>query len=468
MHGSDGPLHITGDAHRGKRSEDAFLEAAAELGYPVIDDLHDTKDALGFERESKTVTADGKRHDAATAYVHPLVNDGQHPNLHVLCESKVNRVLFDDDKRAIGVEYMPNTDYFVIAPSTEHQPRTTVRARKMVIVTAGALGSSLILNARGSASAKVPVIEDLPSVGTNYQDHNLFWSFYKTDFAPEESLDALWSGRMPPEEAAAKGLMTCRGCDVHGKLRPSDAEVEDLGAEFAKHWKEEYSEIPGKPLMMMATVAAFLGDPSLVPEGSYYGVGSYTAYPRSRGHVHISGPNWDDPADFETGFLTDEHDLDLKKCVWAYKLMREVARRTSFYRGELPIGHPAFATDSDAALLDLDKSLGASGKPIKNIAYTAEDDRAIEQFIREHVSTTWHSLGTCALAPRERGGVVDDELNVYGVRALKVVDLSIPPKNVGANTQITAYTIGEKGADIILKELGIKVKQGSGQLNGHA
>jgi alcohol oxidase len=48
---------------------------------------------------------DGKRQDAASTYVHPLLNDGKHPGLHVLCESKVNKVLFDDEKRAVGVEY---------------------------------------------------------------------------------------------------------------------------------------------------------------------------------------------------------------------------------------------------------------------------------------------------------------------------------------------------------------------------
>lgn len=60
--------------------------------------------------------------------------------------------------------------------------------------------------------------------------------------------------------------------------------------------------------------------------------------------------------------------------------------------------------------------------------------------VKRHVETTWHSLGTCSMAPREgssiakHGGVVDERLNVHGVKGLKVCDLSICPDNVGCNT----------------------------------
>ena len=60
------------------------------------------------------------------------------------------------------------------------------------------------------------------------------------------------------------------------------------------------------------------------------------------------------------------------------------------------------------------------------------------------------------MKPRERGGVVDSRLNVYGVQRLKVADLSIPPSNVAANTYSTALVIGEKAAVIIAEELSIK------------
>jgi alcohol oxidase len=58
---------------------------------------------------------------------------------------------------------------------------------------------------------------------------------------------------------------------------------------------------------------------------------------------------------------------------------------------------------------------------------------------------------------REKGGVVDKDLNVFKTVALKVADLSIVPENVGANTNNTALVVGEKAAVIIGNELGIKV-----------
>lgn len=145
--------------------------------------------------------------------------------------------------------------------------------------------------------------------------------------------------------------------------------------------------------------------------------------------------------------------MDLKKHVWAYKTSRELVRRMGIYRGELPSGHPSFPAGSPAAAQPIADGPVPADAP--RIQYTAEDDRAIEKAVREIVGTTWHSLGTAKMAPRERMGVVDAALDVYGVTGLKVADLSVPPENVGANTNNTALMIGEKAADIIQKELGI-------------
>ena len=68
-----------------------------------------------------------------------------------------------------------------------------------------------------------------------------------------------------------------------------------------------------------------------------------------------------------------------------------------------------------------------ASKVHEDIKYTAEDDKAIDDWVSDHVETTWHSLGTCAMKPREQGGVVDNRLNVYGTENLKCVDLSICP-----------------------------------------
>lgn len=121
------------------------------------------------------------------------------------------------------------------------------------------------------------------------------------------------------------------------------------------------------------------------------------------------------------------------------------------YRGEIAAAHPPFSNDSAAAPISIDEPL----TNVTNIQYTAEDDAIIEQWARENVGTTWHSLGTCAMAPFENGGVVDANLGVYGVQRLKIADLSIVPQNVAANTANTAMVIGEKAADIFIKELSL-------------
>ena len=166
--------------------------------------------------------------------------------------------------------------------------------------------------------------------------------------------------------------------------------------------------------------------------------------------MHITGPKLDDPLDFDVGFFNDAHDIDLKKQIWAYKKQREIVRRASYYRGELAAGHPKFSEGSAAAVSETSGPL----KDVKDLEYSKEDDAAIEQWLRENVNTTWHSMATCKMAPREQDGVVDANLNVYGVQGLKLADLSIAPENVGANTNNTALAIGEKAAEIILAELG--------------
>jgi len=224
-----------------------------------------------------------------------------------------------------------------------------------------------------------------------------------------------------------------------------------MGPEFKKDWDKFFANYPTRPLMLCGVVNAFLADPSLVEPGQYMTMGTYTAYPFSRGSIHItSKEDVINGYDFDTGFLNAPSDLT--KQVWAYKMSREIARRLPYYQGELELGHPKFPEGSRAALQS-----GSLGDNVQDIEYSAEDDKAIEDWVRGNLNTTWHSLGTCAMKERSKGGVVDGSLNVYGTQGLKVADLSMVPENVGANTNNTALTVGEKAADIIGKELGIQV-----------
>lgn len=197
---------------------------------------------------------------------------------------------------------------------------------------------------------------------------------------------------------------------------------------------------------------SYTGDPSALPVGQYISISCFTTYPFSRGHVHITGPSLDDRLDFETGFFADVGDNDIKKHIWVYKKQREIIRRMQLYRGEVAISHPPFPAGSQAACIEIDAPL----TNVQDIQYSAEDEAMLEKWLRERVETTWHSLGTCKMAPREKMGVVDANLGVYGVGRLKIADLSIAPENVAANTNNTALAIGEKAADIFIQELGLR------------
>ncbi|KAL3427539.1 alcohol dehydrogenase [Phlyctema vagabunda] len=458
-HGHDGPIHISDGGYRAK-SEDQFMETVTKMGHKEIVDLQDLEQCGGFSKWHRYISPEGKRQDSAHRYVHPLVENGQQSNLYLLVESKVIRVLFDESSppRAIGIEYKPNPGAQP-SISLSKPVHKTVKANKLVVVTAGALGTPQILERSGVGNPEllkkldIPVVADVPGVGENYQDHHLVLYPYKSNLAPDQTLDGILSGRKDFVKALEEKdpILGWNGVDVCAKLRPSDAEIAKLGPEFQKDWDRDFAGIPSKPLMLCGVVSAFLADPSLVEPGQYFTMGTYTAYPYSRGSIHITDKeNVVDGYDFDAGFLS--HPSDLKKQLWAYKMSREISRRLPYYRGELELGHPKFKAGSKARLVD-----GPDPNTHADIEYSAEDDAAIVDWIRGNLNTTWHSLGTCAMRARAKGGVVDADLNVYGTQGLKVADLSMVPENVGANTNNTALVVGEKAAIIIGNELGIKV-----------
>ncbi|KAI0971999.1 alcohol oxidase-like protein [Xylaria arbuscula] len=415
-HGDSGPVHISRGTYSAPRSEDAFI-----------------------------------RQDTAHTYLHPRLQNGNYPNLHVLVESRVIRVLFDDDKRAVGIEFQPSAN---VGPDGIQ----SIRARQ-VIVPCGALGTPSVLERSGVGNeqilgrAGIDVVADVPGVGENYSDHQLVVYPYRSSLLPEETVDGLVAGRVDPTEIirTQNPVLGWNAMDITCKLRPSEADVVGFGPQLLEKWNHDFRINPNKPMALMSLISTFPGDHGTISPGQYFAVSAFTVYPYSRGHIHISGSGLDD-LDFKTGFFSDSDQVDIKKCAWAYKKQREIVRRMDVYRGELALGHPPFDANSKAACVELDGPLGTD---IKDIEYTPEDDAVLEQWLRENVNTTWHSLGTCKMAPREVMGVVDANLSVYGVKGLKVADLSIPPLNVAVNTNNTAIAVGEKAADIFIWELGL-------------
>ncbi|CAH7684798.1 GMC oxidoreductase-domain-containing protein [Phakopsora pachyrhizi] len=458
-HGFNGPVHISSGTFRSSRVEEDFIRAAELMGFPEAKDLQNLTTANACERSLRYISPDGIRQDTAHCYLHPLLRDGEHQNLHLLTESRVIRVLLDKNRRAVGVEYSPNPEFQL--ESTEVAKKHIARARKLVIVSCGALGTPSVLERSGVGSsevldrASVPVIVDLPGVGSNYQDHHGALVPYHTNLNPQETQDRYRTGDVDLKNALLEKdpQLGWNSVEVALKARPTDYEICRLGPSFQAAWDKDFKNSPTKPMMLSALGACLFGEagPS-ISLGQYVTLGQYKAYPYSRGSIHITGPEIFDKVNFEVGYLDDPEGNDLKAHVWFYKKSREIMRRARFYRGEVKNRHPNFPLGSRAAC-----TKGVAPKEpiseIKDLEYSEEDDVAIESYFRENIITYWHASGTAKMAPREEGGVVDQDLNVYGLSGIKVIDLSIIPKNVGANTNNTAIAVGEKGAEIVINYL---------------
>ncbi|KAK4049052.1 hypothetical protein OIV83_004414 [Microbotryomycetes sp. JL201] len=474
LHGNSGPLHVSEGGYRSALA-DEFLEATKKCyDVPYTDDLQDFKTGHGVTKWQKWINPKtGRRSDAANGYVHPVVE--KQDNLHVICESRTVRVLFDDSTppRAIGVEYCANP--LATAPLNPEQPPKadkieTMKARKYVVVSAGALGTPGVLERSGVGNkeilkkAGVECKVELDGVGAEYQDHQLALGIVMLDDNADTADEYLRGNpevhaKVGPQWAeTGKGLVATNHIDAGMKMRPTEDELDQMEAYspgFKEMYNRDYRDKPDKPLMFGGLVSTFLGDHSLLPPGKRFGMlGAFSEYPLSRGSVHITSSDPFAAPDFDAGFCKEQHDV--APHIWAWKVLREIARRMPSYRGEL--AGPEFPEGSAAKCLNEEEAIALtkSGN-IKDIEYTKEDDAAIEKWVRQNIGTTWHSMATCPMKPKEKGGVVDKRLNVYGTQGLKLADLSICPSNMGSNTYSVALTVGEKAAVLLGEDLGIKV-----------
>ncbi|OCH90856.1 alcohol oxidase [Obba rivulosa] len=456
-HGYEGPLKVSYGGLYSNIGKD-FLDIAAQYDKTRgrTDDPNSLLEINAYGRWQKWIDAKtGKRSDTAHHYVY---NQSHQRNLHVKTGYLVKRVIFENN-RAVGVEYIPNVRF---QPDASLEP-LIARASKLVVLSAGTFGSPAILERSGIGAAAVleqaGVAQrvDLPGVGENYQDHQVIFAPF---CASEESATLDGIVRSEPEEVEkwsaqwaqdGQGLMASNALDAGVKIRPSPEELKAVGPDFAPRWQEYFADAPDKPIMWLGPISVFTGDPSIAPARKYFGIGYFVEYPASIGHVHItSGEDVNAPADFDPAYLTGTGDLAIMN--YGYKRAREFARRMPAYRGEFTPMHPAFPEGSTVVC-----KMGAMPVAVDapDLEYTPEEERAIEEYTRQFVGTAWHSLGTCAMKSRDKGGVVDPKLNVYGVEGLKVADLSVAPSNVSANTYSTAVLIGEKAAVTIAEELGL-------------
>ncbi|KAF7327926.1 GMC-OxRdtase-N domain-containing protein [Mycena kentingensis (nom. inval.)] len=462
-HGSSGPLKISTVRNTSEMQIDIarqFMEVAAKRDK----EREYTADANDFSADSINKYApwsrymspeNGHRSDTAHHYIyHPNL-----PNVEILTHARVQRVIFEGD-RAVGIEYISHHP-----DANNNEQVHTVKASKQIVVSGGAFGSPAILERSGIGSSDIlkaldiKQVVDLPGVGENYNDHNVIIPPYRTTL-DETTLDDMFYGKgevLQPHVDRfmkdGKGLMAHNAIESGIKIRPNAADLEVLGPSFKNRWQEFFANQPDKPVMWIGTLVAYTGkSPAEVyPAHKHFGVGYYTEYPASIGRTHITSVDPFAALAIEPGFLDKEEDVAVLR--WSYKWSREMARRMPAFRGESVPDHPSFPADSSAAT---GPAIGPVPIDAPDLVYSAADDAAIDEYHRAVVGTTWHSLGTCAMKPRAQNGVVDSRLNVYGVKGLKVADLSIAPTNVGANTYNSAIVVGEKAAVILAEELGIE------------
>ncbi|KAF7558149.1 hypothetical protein G7Z17_g160 [Cylindrodendrum hubeiense] len=480
IHGFEGPIKVSFGNYQYPIKDD-FLRATETQGIPRVDDLQDLVTGHGSEQWLKWINRDtGRRSDSAHAYIHST--RAVHDNLYLATNTKVDKVILENG-RAVGVQCVP------VKPLAPGQNQTrTFRARKQIVVSGGTLSSPLILQRSGIGSpetlkaAGVNCLVNLPGVGKNFQDHYLHFSVYRAK--PEtESFDDFVRG----DPAVQKRV----------KVRPTQEELREFETwptpHFKDGWKSYFENKPDKPVMHYSVIAGWFGDHMLMPPGKFFTMFNFLEYPFSRGSTHIKSADPYEVPDFDTGFMNDERDM--VPMVWGYIKARETARRMDAYAGEVENMHPFFDHDSPARAHDMDlqttkqyalpgnltagighgswsnmlpEAENRAGTNIlssnkvnsrEELKYSSKDIKAVEEWVKRHVESTWHSLGTCSMAPRNgnsivKEGVLDERLNVHGVKGLKVADLSICPDNVGCNTYSTALLIGEKAAMLVAEDLG--------------
>lgn len=260
MHGRSGPIHVSRGTYNSTRIEDEFIASASKLGWREVPDVQDLKSINAVSRAQRYISPDGKRQDAATCYLHPRLQDGKHPNLHVLVESQILRIIFDENKTATGVEYRPNP---LFHPDDAGAIRT-IKARKLVIAATGACATPSLLERSGVGNPKVleaagvSVVADVTGVGEGYEDHHLLGYPYHSSLGPDDTLDRLVFGRQAsPEDLIKSGdkMLGSNAQEVQAKIRPTEAEVAALGPEFKEAFDKEFKDYPDKPMVVLTAIA---------------------------------------------------------------------------------------------------------------------------------------------------------------------------------------------------------------------
>ena len=395
--GTEGLLPIT-DCDWRHPLCDAFIEGAATLGLPSHIDYNaaSQKGAGYYQRWIQK----GRRVSAARAFLKPARRHAQ-ARLEVRTRAQVTKILFEG-KRAVGVQYQT-------APGT---PPETVRAKREVILSAGAANTPKLLQLSGIGPQSVldelgiPVFHRLEGVGENFHDHFMVRSVVRV-----KNVETINS--------------TARGIKLLGEMfkwavgRPSVLAISpSVAFGFASSrpdLKEPDLQLHFSPGSYAAGIAGKLDDfPGMT-------LGFYQQRPQSVGHVRARSKDPFELPRIQPNYLTDTSDK------------RTVIDGLRFARAVL---HSAPL----AKYCEVDDFPPAS----------AQSDDELLACARERGGTAWHFMGTCKMGPAaDPLSVVDADLRVHGLEGLRVVDASVMPAMPSGNTGAPTMMIAEKAADLI-------------------
>jgi len=373
--GSGGPIHIRrpNDPHP---TAPAFIDAARQMGMPILDDVNGPmRPGAGYI--NMNIAADGTRVSAARAFLHPALS---RPNLTLLLNTDVVKLNFKGT-RCVGVKVMTNGVVNDIA------------ADKEVILAAGTINSPRLLMLSGVGEAKtlrsfgIDVVEDLPGVGENLQDHVLV-----------SGVVFNYKGKMPDRPAGSNA--------VEAEAYLSSGLSGDTDISLVLH------QLP----VVTPEVAARFGTPS--PDS--FTIAPALVQPTSKGAVRLASNNFQHGAVIEGNYLGT--DQDFEAVVRAIEAARELGSQHAFdslRESELIPGPNASAED-------------------------------IRELTRLASASFGHGVGTCKIGS-DRLAVVDPELRVHGILGLRVADASVMPLIItGPGTNASTHMVAGRAAQLIL------------------
>jgi len=368
--GTSGPQRITNAGwHNPNPSSRAFIEACVELGHPELKDFN-SGEMLGAGWHHIDV-ADGERQGALAAYLTPVLG---RPNLTLRTSAQATRVLIENGT-CTGVEYATGDGL------------SQARARREVIVTAGAIESPKLLLLSGIGSAAqcrqfgIPVVVDLPGVGENFHNHVLTAIIAET----RETVPP------PTQNISESALFTTS--------RPG-LPAPDLQIAFV-HVHVPIDVIPDRVAPNAVSVL-----PGVVR-------------PASRGWVRLASADPLAKPLINPNYLGDSSDLE--RLVQSVKLSREILATSAM--------RPWNARELS---------------PGPEVA-SADELRA---FARASAISYFHVAGSCRMGIDDES-VVDPFLKVRGVDGLRVADASVMPAVPSGNCHAAVLMIAERLADFL-------------------